>query len=83
MADLGDLVRDEVTGFEGIVLAKMIALYETTQCRVHPRKLSEAGEIRGSVWIEDDRLCVVEEHAVVGFKNVEGKAVDQLTSEHA
>ena len=28
MINLGDLVRDEVTGFEGVVLARQEALYE-------------------------------------------------------
>jgi hypothetical protein len=37
MAKLGDLVRDEVTGFTGVVLARQEALYEATLCRVHPR----------------------------------------------
>ena len=72
MAELGDLVRDEITGFRGIVLAKMTALYEATQCRVHPRDLDDHGNQRVSVWIEEDRLLVIEPHAVVGFKNIAG-----------
>jgi hypothetical protein len=72
MIHLGDLARDEITGYEGIVLARLECLYEATSCRVHSRKLDENGRIRDSIWIEEDRLIVVEENAVVGFKNVTG-----------
>jgi hypothetical protein len=51
---LGDFVRDKVTGLEGFVLAKMEALFEAPQCRVHQ-------VIPGaySVWMESARLVVV------------------------
>jgi hypothetical protein len=73
MAQLGDKVRDEVSGYEGIVLAKLEALYEASQCRVHPCSLSDQGQIRDSVWIEDDRLFVIKEQAIVGFRHVKGR----------
>lgn len=69
MIKLGDSVRDKVTGFEGIALARMEALYEATQLRVHPSSLDASGAIRQSVWIEEDRLVTVrvEEHPIAGF----------------
>ena len=70
MINLGDLVRDEVTGFEGVVLARQEALYEATLCRVHPRKLADNGEMRDHYWLPEDRLFVIEDHAVVGFRNI-------------
>jgi hypothetical protein len=73
MAKLGDLVRDEVSGFTGLVLARHDGLYEASQCRVHSRRLTDQGDIRGGVWLEEDRLVVLEEAAVVGFKNIVGK----------
>jgi len=72
MANLGDLVKDEVSGYTGVVLAKLEGLYEATQCRVHPRTLADNGEIRSGTWLDDDRLAVIEETAIVGFKNVSG-----------
>ncbi|HKD60517.1 MAG TPA: hypothetical protein VKB47_08655 [Terracidiphilus sp.] len=66
-------MRDEITGFEGIALARIEALYEATQYRVHPRQLDDQGNVRGSWWIEADRLVVIEAHAVVGFKEIVGQ----------
>lgn len=73
MISLGDLVRDEVTGFEGVVLARMECLYEATQVRIHPRALREdVGEPKASFWMEEDRCVVIEQQAVVGFRTVAG-----------
>ena len=74
MIKLGDFVRDEVTGFEGVVLARSEALYEATQCRVHVAELKQDGEMRASVWIEEGRLKVQPNHArQVGFLTIQGK----------
>ncbi len=72
MAKLGDLVRDEVTGFEGIVLARTEALYEATICRVHRRGLQDNGDVLAGILFEDDRLEVLKENAIVGFRNIKG-----------
>lgn len=74
MARLGDLVRDEVSGYEGIVLARMECMYEATSCRVHPRNLTDQGEVRVGTWFEEDRLILIKETEVVGFVSVEGRA---------
>jgi len=66
--ELGDKVRDEVSGFEGIVLAKMEALYEASQCRVHPTELKSDGEMRDSKWIEEGRLKPIEKRPCPGFQ---------------
>lgn len=60
MIQLGDRVRDEVSGFEGVVLAKLESLHEAPSCRVHPSELSRDGKIIDSVWFEDTRLKVLE-----------------------
>jgi hypothetical protein len=54
----------------------MEALYEATQLRVHPSTVNASGEIRTSVWIEEERLAVVrvEEHPIAGFGTPEVKA---------
>ena len=66
--DLGDKVRDVVSGFEGVVLAKLDALYEAPQCRVHPLELKSDGEIRGGVWLEEGRLKKLESKPMPGFQ---------------
>jgi hypothetical protein len=70
---LGDFVRDELTGFTGVVLARTEGLYEATTCRVHPRERREDGGLREAYIFEEDRLTVIEETAVVGFRQVAGK----------
>ena len=82
MPSLGDLVRDEITGFKGVVMARLECLYETTSCKVQPRELREdVGTPKESVWFEDDRLTVLEETAVVGFKDVAGKRLTEAAHE--
>lgn len=73
MINLGDFVKDKVSGYTGVVLARMECLYEVTTCRVHPRDLNENGLIKDSCWLEEDRLEVLKENAIVGFKSVVGK----------
>lgn len=68
MINLGDTVEDTITGFQGVALAKMVALHEATQFRVHPKQLKNAdGEMAGNVWIEETRLTLVEQSKVIGF----------------
>lgn len=77
MANLGDLVKDEISGLTGVVLARLEGMYEASQCRVHPRSLTEAGDLRANVWLEEDRLIVIEENVVVGFRTIVGKEKSQ------
>jgi hypothetical protein len=58
MIELGDTVKDMVSGYEGVVLAKMTALYEMTKYRVHTAKLKDAGT-REFMWFEEGRLVVI------------------------
>jgi hypothetical protein len=57
---LGDKVRDIVTGFDGVIVAKCIFLYKATQFEVQPDQLKADGEIRAAVWFEETRLVAVE-----------------------
>lgn len=79
MAKLGDYVRDEITGLTGVVLGRAEYLYEATACCVHSRRLDDNGNLRAWVWIQEDRLTVIEEQAVVGFKSIAGKPALRVT----
>lgn len=74
MINLGDEVKDEVSGFQGVVMARMELLYEATSCRVHPRNCHDGKPSEG-VWLEEARLkpAVQSGHRVVGFLSVKGK----------
>jgi hypothetical protein len=76
MPNFGDTVQDEVTGFQGMVLAKLTGLYEATQVRVHPMVLTcSEGDIRTSVWLEESRVKVVKQaKCTAGFGAVRGRA---------
>jgi hypothetical protein len=67
---LGDKVRDSVTKFEGVALAKMEALFGATQFRIHRDSLKPDGEIQAGVWIDAGRLEVLDAPRMIGFKNV-------------
>lgn len=68
--ELGDKVRDKVSKFEGIALARMDSLFEATQFRVHRDSLNSNGEILGGIWIESGRLEVLDVPRVIGFNNL-------------
>lgn len=75
MIQLGDRVRDTVSGFEGIALARMEAIHEATQFRVHPTELATDGKIKDSVWLDETRLKVIKasDGRVAGFLRREVK----------
>lgn len=62
--DNGDLLRDEVTGLEGIV---MVRAEYSTGCHHYgllPRTLNEKGEVKEWHWLDASRLLKVETSAV-------------------
>ena len=76
--NLGDRVRDRVTGFTGIALARIDSLYEAVSWRVQPESLkSDDGTITPFIWLEEGRLEVLstgrEAAKFAGFKVVNGK----------
>ena len=75
---LGDRVKDKVTGFSGVVLARSEGLYEVDQYRVHPESLrSDDGRPTAAMWLDAGRLEVVSvaDDKFVGFKTVNGRTV--------
>jgi hypothetical protein len=73
MIDLGDKVKDRISGFTGIALAKSEGLYEATQFRIHSEDLDSTGKVRDGVWIEAERLELLESDKHVGFVHIKGK----------
>lgn len=68
--ELGDVVRDSVSKFEGVALAKLIGLHEANQFRVHKLSLNNDGTVAAGIWFEETRLQRMEdvERPKVGFK---------------
>jgi len=75
MIELGDRVRDKVTGFEGVVLAVTTCLYEATTCRVHPTQLKpNEGGIADNMWIPLGQLEPMPlEPRLTGFTVINGE----------
>ena len=58
---LGDVVRDEVTGFSGLVTAICRYRYSSTQVEVSPMAINGKGERVKESWIPLKRLEVIRE----------------------
>ena len=59
---LGDRVRDKLTGFEGIAYGRWTCLTGCVSYDVHPP--AKDGKIPPSEWIDESRLEVVDHNAV-------------------
>lgn len=60
----GDLVRDNVTGLEGIVM--VVAHYSTgcIHCGIQPQKVKEDGTVPDWSWLDQSRLSLVRIRAI-------------------
>ena len=64
MIKLGDKVKDKITGFEGITVAKVIYLNGCISYEVQPQKLKD-GKMLDTVWFDEQQLTN-KSKAVVG-----------------
>jgi hypothetical protein len=55
---LGDCVRDTISGFEGIAVARAEYLYGCVRFQVEAQRLGENGAPIESVWFDEQRLDV-------------------------
>ena len=59
MIQLGDRVRDIVTGFEGVAIGRLESLFGVTEIKIQPETLEEnSGKPIESVWFEESRVIV-------------------------
>lgn len=52
MIVLGDIVKDKITGFEGVVIAKTEWLYGCIRIGIQSRSISKEGTIPEAQWID-------------------------------
>lgn len=57
---LGDLVKDNITEFKGIAIARAKYLYGCEQILVAPQQLTSEGQTADSIWFDDQRIELVE-----------------------
>lgn len=58
---LGQRVRDEVTGFEGVVVVQTYFLYNCPQVCVQPTGGTDVTEVGDSEWFDTPRVSVLDE----------------------
>lgn len=61
---LGARVRDRITGFSGVVVARTEWLFGCTRYGVAPEGLGEHGKIREAEWFDGSQLAVVDMDAL-------------------
>lgn len=66
MIKLGDKVRDTVTGFEGVAIAKTDWLYGCVRFMVMPAKLDKDGNTMKAEQFDEAQLKVVQDKVVAG-----------------
>lgn len=60
MIQLGQTVKDSITGVEGVVVGTAQYLTGCQQACVQPRgKEDDTTKVPGSIWIDEDRLIVL------------------------
>lgn len=66
MIKLGDRVKDKITGFEGIVVARVEHLYGCIRCSVQPEKLNKDGKPIENQYFDEPQLDLILHNATVG-----------------
>lgn len=61
---LGDEVRDIITGFEGVVIGQVQALFGTDKCEVQQRGLNQDSRPFESIWIPTAQLEITKKSIV-------------------
>jgi len=68
---LGTVLKDTVTDFEGIAIARVVYLNGCVRYEIQPRKLKDGNRIE-SVWIDETQLITKEEGAGLRGKGYPG-----------
>ena len=74
MAELGDRVNDNITGFKGIVTCKAAYLNGCERCVVTEEKASKEGDVVREIWIDEIQLSVIKSRAKLFSKKIVKKA---------
>lgn len=71
MITLGSKVRDRVSGFKGVVIARAECLYASCQIRVARETCDDSGKLFESIWFEEAQVVVESEgnQQPFGFKS--------------
>ncbi len=77
MLDLGDKVKDRITGFTGIAVGKTDWIYGCTRIGVQP-EMDKEGKLQEVQWFDILSLDVVEKNAINRQKNMEKETTEYV-----
>lgn len=76
---LGCVVKDKVTGFEGVGESVTFDLYGCIQLLVRPNKLDDKGKIQDATWFDVNRIKVLNQTPVMDVPNFDHPVKDEET----
>lgn len=82
MVNLGDRVRDEVTGFEGIAVCRATWLHGCIRINVQPEKLDKEGKVRTQETFDEPQLKILRRNAAYNAPGEDGDPRPSLTRGH-
>ena len=68
--ELGDLVKDSVTGFKGITTQKVYYLQGCTRFLVQPQGLTKEGKMKDGFYFDEPQLFIVKKSLLFVDKNI-------------
>ena len=77
---LGDVVKDWVTSFEGVIEARTQWLNGCVRYAVQPQKLAKEGKPIDSLWFDENQLALVKEHRPAPSSSSGGPQRDPTSS---
>lgn len=78
MIELGDLVKDKISGYEGVAVCRAIWLFDCVRITVHSQKLGSDGEPGSAVFDEPQLDKIGALRLVVDLEAVGGPRDDQV-----
>jgi len=60
---MGNIVRDTITGFQGIMIGRTDWLYGCSRIGIEPTDLDKDGKPRDPAWFDEQRIVTVEDRS--------------------
>ena len=59
MIELGSIVKDSVTGFQGLAVSRYDHLFGVPEIKILPQRLEDNGKPAEAIWFEESRVVEV------------------------
>lgn len=73
--NLGDVLRDKITGFIGVVMARSDYFTGCRHCALQAQKVNKDGKVPDWEWLDEMRLERVSGRKAISFVSAPGKKV--------